>query len=122
MTLQDFAGWNGLFLLIPLLIALVDVAKRIFPGMRKRVKPVLALLFGLGLSLYLGLVLGLSPLEQLWWGLVAGLGATGTYTLGRRVIVDTGAAPVIAPVEVSTANERPPATDLTGLGVRPQKG
>ena len=91
MTLSDFAGWNGLFLLISLLIALVDVAKRIFPGMRKRVKPVLALLFGLGLSLYLGLVLGLAPLEQLWWGLVAGLGATGSYTLGKRLVPGIGA-------------------------------
>ena len=92
MTLSDFVGWNGLFLLVPLLIALVDAAKRIFPGMRKRVKPALAIVFGLGLSLYLGLVLGLSPLEQLWWGLVSGLGATGTYTLGKRVAGDSGAA------------------------------
>ena len=122
MTLSDFAGWNGLFLLIPLLIALVDVAKRIFPGMRKRIKPALAIVFGLALSLYLGLVLGLSPLEQLWWGLVAGLGSTGTYTLGRRVIVDKGLASVVAPVEVSPANERPPATGLPGPGVRPQGG
>ncbi len=122
MTLSDFAGWDGLFLLIPLLIALVDVVKRIFPGMRKRVKPALVIVFGLGLSLYLGLVLGLSPLEQIWWGLVAGLGATGTYALGRRVIVDTGAAPSVASVEVSPANERPPATDLPGPGTRHSRG
>ena len=104
MTLSDFAGWNGLFLLIPLLIALVDVAKRMFPGMRKRVKPALALLFGVRLSLFLSLALGLAILDQLWWGLIAGLGATGTYKLGKQAVYSAGRASDVVLGEGTTAS------------------
>lgn len=70
---------------IPIVTALVEVCKKVFPGMPTRFYPVLsiviAILINLGVAIYQHTDVGLS----LVIGLVVGLAASGLYSGGRTV-------------------------------------
>ncbi len=69
---------SGIF--VPLIIALVEAAKRV--GMPSRLSPVLAIVLGLVASLYKGVIMFDTIVE----GLVIGLASAGLYSGTKRVV------------------------------------
>ncbi|MCL4535917.1 MAG: hypothetical protein M1370_12255 [Bacteroidetes bacterium] len=79
--MQDLIGLAG----VPLIIALVEGVKRVFPGLEPRWYPLVALACGEALNLALGLSQGQDWRAALVLGLVAGLAASGLYSGGKAL-------------------------------------
>jgi len=70
-------------LLVPLIIALVEVVKRL--GVKKRFLPLISVVLGIGLNLLI--VSALTP-ESLLMGAVLGCSACGLFDLGKKSILN----------------------------------
>lgn len=82
MELRELFGIAG----VPVIVALVEVVKRVRPEVADGWYPLFALGFGIGLNLLLGWKLGTDPVVAGVTGLVAGLAASGLYSQARAVV------------------------------------
>lgn len=79
--MEDLIGLTG----VPLIVALVEAVKRVFPGLEQRWYPLVALACGEGLNLALALTQGQDWRAALVLGLIAGLAASGLYSGGKAL-------------------------------------
>jgi hypothetical protein len=80
----DFVGMAG----VPLIVALIEMIKRVFPEISPRWYPVIAVLIGGILNVvgaYAGGAAGPAAANALLAGLVAGLAAVGLYSGTKAV-------------------------------------
>jgi hypothetical protein len=84
--LGELVGLAG----VPVIVALVEVAKRSWPAMDGRWVPLLTLALGLAINAWAGLVVGIGLHEALALGLVAGLAASGLYSQGKALLGSGG--------------------------------
>ncbi|MCL5265248.1 MAG: transposase [Chloroflexi bacterium] len=81
MDLREVIGLAG----VPVVVALVEVAKRSLPGMSDRWYPACSLIVALGLNLGIGWRLGLDVVTVIVTGVVVGLAASGLYSQVKTV-------------------------------------
>ena len=79
--MDDLIGVAG----VPLIVALVEAVKRVFPALEPRWYPVVALVWGEALNLALAAAQGRDWRTALVMGLVAALAACGLYSGGKAV-------------------------------------
>ncbi|MCL5074214.1 MAG: hypothetical protein M1136_00970 [Chloroflexi bacterium] len=82
MEMQEFLGLAG----VPLIIALVELVKRAFPGLSNRYYPLVSLALGVALNTAIAYHLGTDRLEGAFLGLITGLVASGLYSGGKTVV------------------------------------
>ncbi|MBI4318716.1 MAG: hypothetical protein HY675_09515 [Chloroflexi bacterium] len=82
MELRELIGMAG----VPVIVALVEVVKRVGPEVPERTYPVWALVFGIGLNVLVGWQLGVDPMVSALTGIVAGLAASGLYSQAKVAI------------------------------------
>ena len=82
MELRELVGLAG----VPVIVALVEVVKKVKPDMADGWYPLCALAFGIGLNVLLGWKLGVDPVVAVVTGLVAGLAASGLYSQTKAVM------------------------------------
>jgi hypothetical protein len=71
---------------VPLLVALTEATKLVAPELQPRFHPLVALAWGLLLTVGVGAYLGADPVLGAVTGLVAALAAVGLYSGGRAVV------------------------------------
>ena len=74
----------GSITLVPILVALVEVIKKI--GLPGKFCPVVAMVLGVGINLYFGM-LGEGLNQQILFGIAAGLASSGLFDLGAKTIL-----------------------------------
>lgn len=79
ISIRDLVGLGG----VPLIIALVELAKRAAPAIPSRWYPVLALIAGIAVNLTLRSISGLSVTDAIFLGIIAALAASGLYSQSR---------------------------------------
>ena len=79
--MEDLIGLAG----VPLIVALVEAVKRVWPDLESRWYPLVALAWGEALNLGLAALLGQDWGRAALLGLVAALAASGLYSGGKAV-------------------------------------
>lgn len=82
METKEILGLAG----VPVIVAMVEGCKLVFPGLSPRFYPVLALVFGLLINMGLGWRVGADPVYSLLAGVIAALAASGLYSGGKAVV------------------------------------
>ena len=71
--------------LVPILVALVEVVKRV--GVPSKFCPLVAMILGVGINIGFKMV-GVDVLEQVLFGIVAGLASNGLFDFGKVTVLN----------------------------------
>ncbi len=82
--LRPFAGLGG----VPLVLAMVEVAKRVFPKLEARWYPLLSLAFGVLIAVGLALLFQTHLGVAVATGLISGLTASGAFSGTKAAVVE----------------------------------
>ena len=75
---------TGSLTLVPILVALVEVVKRI--GLPGKYCPIVAMIFGVGINLQFKM-LGADLNELILFGMAAGLASSGLFDFGAKTVL-----------------------------------
>lgn len=79
VDINDFVGLGS----IPIIVALVELIKQMFPSLDKRFWPGIAIAWGLLINLALAYILVTDYRIAVVMGIIAGLSASGLYSGGK---------------------------------------